>query len=128
MYQIGNQVLSSVSTWLVCGFPDQSLFRALIGRDTMQTISRYPIFPSTTELFMLPVGGQLLEVSLSSNSYYLHVLHNPGAALNERRIIALQDDATYKDLRLGAYIGSAAQAGDARRWHFFEQGKPGDAL
>ncbi len=119
-------MLTSISACLVWDYSDQSFFRALIGRNKMQTIQRYPIYPSSAGMtVLLPDGSQLLCVSLSIHTYYLHALCNKAAPMVERRIIALQDDHTYQDIELGQYLGRCEQSGDVRGWHFFA---PGGAL
>lgn len=93
----------------------------------MKTIARYPISPSTSGMVAeIPIGARVLGVSLSIHTYFLHVLADCGGGLvADRRIIAFKDDDTFKDIELGAYLGSCAQAGDVRRWHFFDQGTIG---
>lgn len=95
----------------------------------MQTISRFPIYPSSAGCMVhLPEGSRLLCVSLDIHTYYLHALCNvSGGVTVQRCILALRDDATYQSADLGQYLGRCDQAGDVRGWHFFDQGVVGGA-
>lgn len=90
----------------------------------MRKIAMYPIYPAATCTVHLPVGAQIINVSLNVHQYYLHALVEQGQFQMEPRQIAayLDEEINVPDGDIGAYIGMCRHSGMHRRWHFFDQG------
>lgn len=76
----------------------------------------------------MPAGARILEVFLDMHTYYLSVMADTDQPFETRRIVGYMDGYPLpNEIDRDVYLGSCAQSGDLRRWHFFDHGVVGVA-